>query len=95
MNNYPFIPALMTHQELCRRIGSKVRNCRKHFGLSRRELSEKSGVSVATITRLENEGVATISVLIKLGNALGVLDTLEHIFDTPQYKTIDEYLKKS
>jgi transcriptional regulator with XRE-family HTH domain len=88
-----FISALMTHVELLKAIGGKVKKCRKHFGFSRRELAEKSGVSIATITRLENEGVATISVLVKIANALGVSETLEGIFKTPEYKSIDEYLR--
>lgn len=87
------IPALMSHTELCEAIGKKVARCRKHFRLSRRELAEKSGVSIATIGRLERQGVATISVLVKLANALGVLDSLDGIFAVPAYKSMADYIK--
>lgn len=93
MNKGEIIPALMSHEDICRAIGEKVRKCRKHFGLSRAELSKKSGVSVATIGRLEREGIATVSILVKLANALGVLDSFAGIFSVPEYKSMDEFIK--
>lgn len=93
MDNDKLIPALMSHKEMCEVVGARVRSCREHFGLSRRELAEKSGVSVPTISRLELDGIATISVLIKLAMALGVTETLNGIFETPGYKTMEEFIK--
>jgi transcriptional regulator with XRE-family HTH domain len=72
-----------------------VRRCRSYHKLSRRSLAEKSGVSVSTISRLENEGVATLGVLIKLATALGVTDSLLGIFPVPDYKSMDEFLNES
>lgn len=93
MHNMPLILSLMSHLELCRAIGAKVRKCREHMGLSRRELAKKSGVSIATIGRLETEGTATISVLVKLAISLNTTETLEGVFAVPEFKSIDEFVK--
>ena len=78
---------------MCEAIGQKVRACREHRRLSRSELSKKSGVSTATISRLELDGTASIAVLIKLAIALGVTDSLDAIFEVPEYQTMEELLK--
>ena len=82
----------MTHGEILRAIGARVRNRREAQGLSRAQLAKKSSVSVPTISRLELSGLATISVLIKLMSALNAIETLEPILKSPQFTSMDEFL---
>lgn len=84
---------LLTHSEICNEIGRLARRRREIADLSRRELSQKSGVSVATITRFENKGIATVGVMVKLAWALGATDTLSTLFAAPKYKTMKEFLQ--
>ena len=87
----PFV--LMTHVQILKAIGAAVRARRRQLKLSRRELSEKSGVSIATISRFEIGGVATVSVMIKLARALGTLENLEGLFRVSRFASLEEFVK--
>jgi len=53
-------------------IGGRVVALRKRLGMSQRKLAKRSGVSQATLSRLENgERTPTIPDLLKLARALG------------------------
>lgn len=58
---------------LTRAIGQKVRSGRDNRGESRRELSERSGVSQRYLAQIEaGEGNISVGVLVKLGRALEI-----------------------
>ena len=61
-------------------MGYKIRQIRENKGMSQTELAEKSGVSRATIWKLETDDTAITmtSTLQKIANALGV--SLDEIF---------------
>lgn len=83
----------LTHAEICQEIGRVAKNRRKLSKLSRGELAAKSGVSVPTIARFENSGIATVGVMVKLAWALDATDTLSTLFAAPKYKSMDEFLQ--
>lgn len=87
------ISALFTYKEVCKTVGARVRARRKHLRLSRKELSSKSGVSVPTITRFENEGVTSLGVVVKLAQALGSVESLEALFTAPKYRSLKEFVE--
>ena len=86
------ITALMTQGEICRTLGARAKARRKQLKLSRRALSLQSGVSVATISRFETGGVATVAVMVKLSRALGCLDGLDGLFVSSKYESIDDFV---
>jgi transcriptional regulator with XRE-family HTH domain len=88
------ISPLLSLSEVCETLGARTRVRRKSLKLSRRELSEKSGVSVPTIGRFETKGVATLSVVVKIAFALQAVDTLNSVFIAPKSKSIEEYLRE-
>lgn len=83
--------SLLTHGEQCVLVGKKARALREQRGLSRRELADKSGVSTATISRFELEGTATLSVMLKVADALGATETFESLFKVQTYASLDEF----
>ena len=57
-------------------LGSRIRALRKEHGLSLEQLSEKSGVALATLSRLENSrGTGTFRTHRKIAEALGLAIT--------------------
>jgi transcriptional regulator with XRE-family HTH domain len=94
MPSIPSITSLMSHGEIMRALGVRVRAKRKSLKLSRKALSEKSGVSVPTISRLELTGVSTISVLIKLAEALGVVESLDSLFQVSEFTSLEEFMRQ-
>ncbi len=70
----------MTESEI--RIGPKIKKIRKNRGLTLKNLSESSGLSVAFISQIENEQVdPSWSSLKKITAALNI--ELKDLFDTP------------
>lgn len=61
-------------------MGYRIREIRESKGISQTELSERSGISRATIWKLETDdkAVTMTSTLIKIASALGV--SLDEIF---------------
>lgn len=53
---------------------TKLEELRRKAGLTQRELSEKSGVSLPTISKIENGGINSVIgwSLLRLANALNV-----------------------
>ena len=65
-------------------MGYRIKEIRENLGMSQSELSEKSGITRATIWRLEtgeNE-VTTSKTLVKIAEALGV--TVADLFLAPE-----------
>ena len=83
--------ALLNSTELTAYIGQRVKARRKFLKLSRKELSARCGVSIATLNRLEKDGTATIHVLVKVAIALKSIDTFEDLFKNPPARSLDEY----
>ena len=88
------ILSLMSSKELTAHIGQKALLRRKHLMLSRKELSNKCGVSPSTINRLETKGVATLHVLIKVAIALDSINTFQDLFKSPKARTLEEYARQ-
>lgn len=61
-------------------MGYRIREIRESKGISQTELSERSGISRATIWKLETDdkAVAMTSTLLKIASALSV--SLDEIF---------------
>ena len=63
----------MTEEELKARLRSNLRKYRSEQGLTQEELAEKAGVSLSGYKNIEStERGASLEMLVKLGNALGV-----------------------
>ena len=75
-------------------VGLKIKARRRFLKLSRRALSEKSGVSMQTLARLENKGIATLSMVVKVAIALESIDTFADLFKNPPAKSLDEFYRK-
>ena len=61
--------------------------------LTRRSLSERSGVAESTIKRFETTGEVGTKALVMLLAAMGSADELESMFSALPPKTIDDVLK--
>lgn len=54
-------------------VGEKIHNCRKQQKVTLKQLSDKSGVALATLSRMENgKMVGTLDSHIRIAKALGI-----------------------
>ena len=84
--------------ELIRELGKRFSTYRKRMGYTQKDISEKSGLSVFTISTFENGASTgiTFSSLIKLLRAINYLEEIEKLLpplpDSPRelYKKLNK-----
>lgn len=73
-------------------IAERSRLRRKEHGLSRKALSEKSGVSFSTIRHFETSGEISLRSLTKIAIALDADTDFEKLFARKHYQSIQEVI---
>jgi len=71
----------MTDNALMQQIGKKLKERRIINGMKQTDLASASGVSVFTISAVENGKAPSMMVIIQLLRALGNLDYLDSFFE--------------
>lgn len=82
-----------TPETILYELGERLKALRKYRKYSRDELAARSGVSKATIERMENhKAPITIDNLISIAFALEAEGGFRELFKKPKYRNIDEFL---
>lgn len=71
-------------------VSNHTKKLRKRLKISRRKLSEMSGVSYGSIKRFEETGNISLLSLTKIAMALDVSGDIKNIFAEVPYKSIQE-----
>lgn len=88
MNNYNFLTK--TPREIDQLIASHIRSIRKRRKISQKRLSEKSGVSLGSVKRFEQNGEISLISLTKIAIALEIEGELEDLFEEVPFLSIEE-----
>lgn len=76
-------------------IAKRFKKCRKNIGLTQKQLSERSLVPCPTISKFEQTGKISLSTLLNLCEALGLLNDFKKIFIPEAHidirRMVDEY----
>lgn len=88
MNNYNFLTK--TPREIDQLIASRIRGIRKRRKISQKRLSEKSGVSLGSVKRFEQNGDISLISLTKIAIALEIEGELEDLFEEVPFLSIEE-----
>ena len=83
-----------TIQSVNYRLVERVKERRKEMGLSREELSKRSGVSYASLRRFEETGQISLSSLLKIANVFNVLTDFDALFKDEIILDFKEYKEK-
>ena len=78
----------LTNNAIMQRIGSKLKELRIVKGMKQTELSEASGVSVFTISAVENGKATSVITIIQILRALENLDYLNRFFQEQEISPI-------
>ena len=70
----------LTEQSVVNGIVERMKKRRKQMKLSQKLLSQKSGVTYASIRRFETTGEISLSSLLKIAHALNALKDFEGLF---------------
>lgn len=88
-----------TGSELIRELGMRYSSYRKRMGFTQKEIAEKSGLSVFTISSFENGSSTgiTLASLIRLFRAIDFLDEIEKLLpelpESPRELYFKQYKK--
>lgn len=85
-----FVPVL-TEQAVAANLVNRVKKRRKEAGLTQKELSVRSGVSLGSLRRFETTGEISLASLIKIGHAIGYLQDFELLFASANITDLKDY----
>ncbi len=83
-----------TPEEITIIVSNHTKKLRKRLKISRRKLSEMSGVSYGSIKRFEETGNISLLSLTKIAMALDVSGDIKNIFAEVPYKSIQEVMNE-
>lgn len=81
----------LTEQSVTNGIVERMKIRRKQMKLSQRQLSQKSGVTYASIRRFETTGDISLASLLKIAHALDALKDFESIFKGQAITSLKDY----
>lgn len=69
-----------TADEICVELGHRLKAARLAQGMLQAELAVRAGVSRGTVNTLENTGQSTLVSVVRVTQALGLVDDLQDVF---------------
>ena len=81
----------LTEQSVINGLVERVKKKRKQMKLSQKRLSQKSGVTYASIRRFETTGDISLSSLLKMAHALDALKDFEGLFKGQTITNLKDY----
>lgn len=76
--------------EIALQIAGNAKRLRLSQNLSRKTLSEKSGVPEPTLKRFETTGKVSLDALLLIATALGTVEQVAKLFASPTIQSMDE-----
>ncbi len=89
-----FFPDIKTTDTVLYDLTTRFRARRKEMKLSRMALAKEAKVSYASLRRFEEQGDISLNSLLKLAQAMDMLDDFDKLFTTPKITNLKEYLYK-
>lgn len=77
-------------EDIAKGIADDFRKRRIEKNLTRKEISEMSGVPLGNVARFEQKGLISLKNLILLAMSLKYTSEVKSIFSSPKYSTMDE-----
>jgi transcriptional regulator with XRE-family HTH domain len=81
---------LLSPTDIEETLARRVRSQRKAKGWTQAELARRSGLSIATVARLEQAGQGQISSLIRIVSALGRLEDFDGLLQEATPRSMAE-----
>ena len=81
---------LLTPGDAERLLAQRIRDQRRSRGWSQEELAQRSGLGVATVSRMERSGRGQLASLISIAGALGHLRDFEMLLAAAEPRSLDE-----
>ena len=80
---------LLSAQGICEQLGSRIRLLRLARNLSQQQLAEMTQSSLSSVRRLEAVGQGSLEFVVRIAQALQVVDQLNDWFEQPSLSIAD------
>ena len=77
-------------EDIAREVAENFRKRRVEKNISRRRISELSGVPLSSVARFEQKGLIAFESLVKLAMALGYAGEFRKLFGAAKFRTMQE-----
>ena len=74
---------LLSSQNICADLGERARRLRLGKNLSQAQLAQMTQASLSSVRRLESQGQGSLEFLVRVMQALQVVNQLESLFEEP------------
>ena len=81
---------IYTPSEVAKQLAQQTKQLRLSQNLSRKTLADRSGVSLGSIQRFEQQGAISLINLLKLAHALSALQDFQNLMKLPEPQTVEE-----
>lgn len=82
---------MLSDDELCHRIGAKVRQLRLRQNFTQKFLAEDAQVSVSTIKKIEGGTISSFNSLVRVLRVLGELDKFSPLIEEDELSPNEYY----
>lgn len=79
-------------KEIAKDIAVQEKKKRRLRKMTQKELSDRAGISLASLKRFEQTGEISFVSLIKIADILGETDTITQLFAGREYQSIQEVI---
>lgn len=76
--------------DIAMQIAGDFKKRRIEKNLTRRDIAERSGVSISNIARFEQKGLISLGNLIEIAIVLNYTSEIKSVFSQPKYSTMEE-----
>jgi transcriptional regulator with XRE-family HTH domain len=85
-----FLPVI-TVNSMKASLKDRFRLRRKELKLSQQNLAKRSGVSYGSIRRFESSGEVSLTSLLRMSQAMGLIDEFDPLFKLPIIKNLKDF----
>jgi transcriptional regulator with XRE-family HTH domain len=85
-----FLPVI-TVNSMKTSLKDRFRLRRKELKLSQQNLAKRSGVSYGSIRRFESSGEVSLTSLLRMSQAMGLIDEFDPLFKLPIIKNLKDF----
>jgi transcriptional regulator with XRE-family HTH domain len=72
---------LLSADDICSELGGRIKRLRLVQNLSQQQLADMTQSSLSSVRRLEAYGQGSLEFIVRVGQALQVVDQLENLFE--------------
>jgi transcriptional regulator with XRE-family HTH domain len=85
---------LLSSEAVCAELGARIKRLRLMRNLTQQEVADMTLASLSSIRRLESHGQGSLLLLVRVANAVQVVDQFDSFFNEPYKPLRKQNVKK-